>query len=177
MLRPAKARRSGFERAYSVVVAVKGVDGLLEAVAGALLLVAPSSAAALLQAVASELAEGSTPIAHAAARSVSAASHGAAVSAAPLALFFLVHGVVKLLTVVALLRRAVRWYPWAIAALGVLLVVQAVDVVRSPGIGGALLVALDVAVLTLVLVEYRHLRGRIAGRSEAATDEGLDEAA
>ena len=167
----APPRRSAFERIYSVVVAIKGLDGLLEAVAGALLLVAPRSAGALLQTVAAELAEGATPLAHAAARSVSAAGHGAVTSAAPLALFFLVHGAVKLLTVVALLRRAVRWYPWAILALAVLLVVQVADVVRTPGVGGAALVALDVVVLAFVLVEYRHLRSNRPAEGSGTVEE------
>lgn len=174
MTRPVPTRRRGFERAYSVVVAVKGLDGLLEAVAGALLLVAPRSAASLLQSIAAELAEGATPLAHVAARSVSAAGHGAVTSAAPLALFFLVHGAVKLLTVVALLRRAVRWYPWAILALAVLLVVQVVDVVRTPGVGGAALVALDVVVLAFVLVEYRHLRPERPAVGSGTVEEQVD---
>lgn len=40
MRRATSSRRSAFERAYSVVAAVKGIDGLVELIAGLVLLVA-----------------------------------------------------------------------------------------------------------------------------------------
>ena len=90
--------------------------------------------------------------------------------ALPLALFFLVHGVVKLLTVYALLRRAVRWYPLAIAALAALLGVQIADLVAAPTLGGWVLTILDVLILALVTWEYRRLRrgGSISGAARTA---------
>jgi uncharacterized membrane protein len=153
-----RAQRSAFERVYSVIVAIKGLDGVLELVAGLVLLLAPDVAAGAFTALADELAEGSSVLQQALAMSADAASGGVAAGALPLAVFLVIHGVVKLLTVTALLRRAVRWYPWAIGALVVLLVAQVVDVVASPGIGGVVLAVLDVAVLVLVVWEYRRLR-------------------
>lgn len=151
-------RRFTFERAYSVLVAVKGLNGLLEFAAGLLLILAPSRIAVALAAVAAELAEGTSPIRDAAARAVGAAFGGVVTGALPLALFFLVHGVVKLLTVYALLRRAIRWYPLAIVALTALLGVQIADLVATPSIGGWVLTILDVLILALVAWEYRRLR-------------------
>jgi uncharacterized membrane protein len=151
-------RRSTFERVYSVVVAVKGLDGLVELVAGLILLVAPRLTGSALEALATELAEGTSPLRAAAARSIAAAGGGLVTGAAPLAVFLLVHGVVKLLTVSALLRRAIRWYPWALLALCALLVVQLVGVLSAPAVGGWVLVALDVVVITLVGWEYERLR-------------------
>ena len=150
--------RSTFERVYSVVVAVKGLDGLVEFVAGLILLVAPRLTGSALNALATELAEGTSPLRAAAAASIAAAGGGLVTGAAPLAVFLLVHGVVKLLTVYALIRRAVRWYPWALLALCALLVVQLVGVLTAPAIGGWVLVVLDVVVITLVGWEYERLR-------------------
>jgi uncharacterized membrane protein len=155
---PGSARRPTFERVYSVVVAAKGVDGLIELVAGLILLVAPRLTGRGLEALAVELAEGTSPLRAAAATSIEAARGGLVRGAAPLALFLLIHGAVKLLTVIALLRRAVRWYPWALVALSVLLVVQLVDLITAPAIGGEVLAALDVVVLVVVAWEYRRLR-------------------
>lgn len=173
----AGAPRSTFERVYSVVVAIKGFDGLVESVAGLILLVAPRLTGSVLESLAAELAEGTSPLRDAAARSIASAGGGLVTGAAPLALFLLVHGVVKLLTVYALLRRAIRWYPWALAALCVLFLVQLVDLITAPAIGGWVLVVLDVVVITLVAWEYERLRreraasiaGARAHRSERAS--------
>ena len=151
-------RRTRFERVYSLLILAKGVDGLLELVGGLVLLVAPRITGALLESVAAELAEGTSPLRDAAARSIASAGGGVVTGAVPLAAFLLVHAVVKLVTVGALLRRAVRWYPWAIAALTVLLGAQVVDLVAAPRIGGAVLGILDVVVILVVGWEYRRLR-------------------
>jgi uncharacterized membrane protein len=164
----AGAPRSTFERVYSVVVAIKGVDGLIESVAGLILLVAPRLTGSVLESLAAELAEGTSPLRDAAARSIAHAGGGLVTGAAPLALFLLVHGVVKLLTVYALLRRAIRWYPWALAALCVLFLVQLVDLITAPALGGWVLVGLDVVVITLVAWEYERLR-----RERAASVAGV----
>ena len=149
---------SAFERVYSAIVALKGVYGLLELLGGLALLFVPDAAGGVLIAVATELAEGASPLRRAAASSLAAAGSGIVAGAVPFALFLLVHGVVKLLTAYALLRRAIRWYPWAIAVLSALLVVQVVDVVGAPAQGGWVLAVLDVLVLALVVWEYRRLQ-------------------
>jgi uncharacterized membrane protein len=153
-----RAPRSTFDRVYSVVVAVKGLDGLVELLAGLVLLVAPHITGHLLLSLATELGEGTSPLRAAAATSVASAAGGLVTGAVPLALFLLVHGVVKLLTVYALLRRAIRWYPWALGALAVLLIVQVVELFAGFSVGGVLLAALDVVVIVLVAFEYQRLR-------------------
>lgn len=168
MSRRRSTSRSTFDRVYVVVVAVKGVDGLLELLIGLVLLVAPRLTGRALEATAAELAEGTSPLRDAAARSIAHAGNGVVTGAAPLALFLLVHGAVKLVTVSALVRRAIRWYPWALAALVVLFLVQVVDLVSAPAIGGGALAALDVAVIVLVAWEYRRLRLDRAGAAAGA---------
>ena len=72
--------------------------------------------------------------------------------------FLLVHGIVKLASAVCLLRRLVRGYPWAIGALVALLVYQAADAAVTASLTMGLLAVVDVAVIALVVAEYRHLR-------------------
>ena len=153
-----RAPQSTFERVYTVVVAVKGFDGTVEFLAGLILLVAPRITGRVLEALATELAEGTSPLRAATAQSIAAAGDGLVTGAAPLALFLVIHGVVKLLTVYALLRRALRWYPFALLALSVLFIVQLVGVIGAPAIGGWVLVVLDVIVITLVAWEYHRLQ-------------------
>lgn len=160
---------SPFERMYSVIVVGKGLYGLLELFAGSVVLFAPGLAGQMLTAAALELAEGSVALRDSAAHALAAAGSGVTAGGVPLALFLIVHGVVKLLTAYALLRRAIRWYPWALAALGALLVVQAVDLVIAPTTGAWVLAVLDVAVIALVGWEYRRLRREPA--AEAAVDD------
>lgn len=163
-----RAPRSTFERLYSVVVALKGLDGTVELLAGLVLLVAPRLTGSALDALAGELAEGTSPLRDATARSIAAAGGGLVTGAAPLALFLLIHGAVKLLTVYALLRRAMRWYPWALLALVVLFLVQLVDLITAPAVGGWVLVGLDVLVIVVVAWEYERLRKERAASIEAA---------
>lgn len=153
--------RSLFERIYTLVVLVKGLDGTVELLAGLVLLVAPDAAADAVAVAASELAEGGSVLQRSLAHSVAKAGGGLTGGNVALAVFLLVHGVVKLLTVTALLRRAVHWYPWAIGALGVLLVAQVIDLVAKPGVGGVVLAVLDVVVIVLVVWEYRRLRADV----------------
>jgi uncharacterized membrane protein len=162
---------TAFERVYSVIVAGKGLYGLLELFAGSVMLLAPGATSQVLTAVALELAEGSVALRDAAAHALASASAGVTAGAVPLALFLIVHGIVKLLTAYALLRRAIRWYPWALAALGVLLIVQAVDLTIAPSTGAWVLAVLDAVVIALVTWEYRRLRSD--GASEVVPVERL----
>ena len=163
-----RAPRSRFEWVYFVLVAFKGLDGTVEFLSGLVLLVAPRLTAGALAALAAELAEGTSPLRTAAAHSIATAGGGLLTGSAPLAIFLLVHGAVKLLTVYALLRRAIRWYPWALLALVVLFVVQLVELISAPAIGGWVLLGLDVLVIALVAWEYVRLRKERAASNDVA---------
>jgi uncharacterized membrane protein len=95
---------------------------------------------------------------------------GLAGGVAVFAVFLLVHGVVKVGTVYCLLRRAVRFYPYALGALVVLLVGQVVDLAAGPSTGKAVLAVLDVVVIGLVSWEYRRLRRERAARQAPPED-------
>jgi uncharacterized membrane protein len=75
-----------------------------------------------------------------------------------LGIYIAVHGAVKVAIVVALAVGAVRVYPWAIGALGILTIVQIVDLVVNPAIGVILLTVLDLIVIALTWREWRERR-------------------
>ncbi|MFE6967921.1 DUF2127 domain-containing protein [Isoptericola sp. NPDC057653] len=146
------------ETAFVVGILLKGLDGLVELVAGAALLVLRQDQVLALtrSAVAQELQEDPHDlVAHLLLHEASALSHGTALVAG---LFLLLHGVVKVAIVGALLAGSRRVYPWAVGALAAFLVVQVVQTVISPGVGVALLTLLDALVLWLTWHEWR--RGR-----------------
>ncbi|GAA2226635.1 DUF2127 domain-containing protein [Promicromonospora sukumoe] len=148
-------RRLLVETAFVLGVLVKGLDGLVELVAGIALLVLHQQGILALtrSVVAEELREDPHDlVANLLLHQAAALDHGAAVAGG---LFLLLHGVVKVVIVAALLAGSRRVYPWAVGALSVLLVVQLVQMVLSPGIGVVALVVLDVLILALTWHEWR----------------------
>jgi uncharacterized membrane protein len=166
-----RPRRSRFERLYGVAVALKGLDGAIELIAGLLLLVAPNAIRWGLQGGAAEAQERLTPLRAFVADELLNADRIVATGVAVLAVVLLVHGIVKVVTVYCLLRRILAAYPWAVLALVALLVWQAVVFAADPTAGSGVLVALDVVVLAVVAREWRLLvverrHARAAGDEE-----------
>ena len=151
-------RRARFDRAYSLVVLVKGIDGALELLAGLTIFVTPSFAEKVLRALATEVSEGSGTISTLTATYLGRMAAGLTSPSPAVVAFLVLHGVVKLATVYFLLRRMIRAYPWALTALIALAAVQAVAALTESSFGAWLLVGLDVVVVALVLVEYRRMR-------------------
>ena len=171
---------------FLIGVVFKGVDGLIELLGGAMLLiVSPERILGLTHAVfAGELAEDpDDPIANAVLRSVAHLDSGATTF---LAAYLLVHGVVKLVVVVALLVGSRRVYPWALVVLLGFLVFQLYELVTAPTVGVVILTALDAMIIWLTWREWRHGRTlhqtwhstldwvfRRKARHEAGGSEGL----
>src|SRR5262249_37250783 len=129
---------------FLIGVAVKGLDGLVELIGGAILLfVGPTQILGLTRrAFASELAEDpKDPLANVALHSVAHLGTG---DARFLAAYLLVHGIVKVAVVVALFVGNRRVYPWAIVVLVLFLIYQVYELVTAPSIGVVVLTALDV---------------------------------
>ncbi|MFI2488760.1 DUF2127 domain-containing protein [Promicromonospora kroppenstedtii] len=146
-------RRLLVETAFVLGVLLKGLDGLVELVAGAALLVLHQDRILALTraAVAEELREDPHDlVANLLLDQAAGLDHGAAVAGG---LFLLLHGVVKVVIVAALLAGSRRVYPWAVGALSVLLAVQVVQLVLSPGV--VALVLLDAVILALTWHEWR----------------------
>lgn len=168
---PNARRRTLFERVYLVGVAIKGFDGLVELLLGVVLLFAPSLVHLALKATASEAAEGTNPLRLWLADYITRTDRAlVASSTIGLIVFLIVHGVVKVATAYCLVRRIHRAYPWAIAALALLLAFQLYTVVLDSTVTGWLVTALDVAILLLVVREYRLLRAEASVRSLAGTE-------
>lgn len=151
------SRRSLFERVYGAAITLKGIDGVLELLAGLLLLFAPHAIRVGLRGTAAEAREGASPLASFIADELIRADRWVAGGVALLAIVLLVHGVVKIVTVYCLLRRIIVAYPWAVVVLAGLLVWQGVVYLQNPSVGSAVLVVLDVVVLGLVAREWRLL--------------------
>lgn len=74
------------------------------------------------------------------------------------AVYFLVHGLVKVAILIALIRGSRRMYPWVIGALGALLVYQLVDFAFTRSVTMLILSVLDAIVIWLTWREWRHHR-------------------
>lgn len=143
---------------FLVGVFFKGLDGLVELIGGVLLLsLSPGSlTSAAHRLTARELLEDPHDIM---ANLLLTGAHQLSTQGTfVIALFLLIHGVVKVAIVVSLIMGATRIYPWAIGALGILAIVQIVDFVVKPSIGVTLLTLLDFVVIALTWREWRQHR-------------------
>jgi uncharacterized membrane protein len=146
------------DRTFKISVALKGLDGVLEIVGGVVLLfVAPATVQAWAQSLtAHELAQDPHDfIARHLLHSASQLSRGTTLFAA---VYLLSHGIVKVVLVVAVLRRQLWAYPWMIALLGVFIVYQLYRLSRRFTLGLTLLTLFDAFVMVLTILEYRRRR-------------------
>ncbi|MGB4137054.1 MAG: DUF2127 domain-containing protein [Microbacterium sp.] len=153
--------------AFLIGVLFKGVDGLIELIAGiVLLIVTPGQLLDTARTLtAHELAE--DPHDLLANLLLQGLEHLGAGTAVFLAVYLLLHGVVKLAVVAALLLGTRRVYPWAIAALLAFLGYQLYEVVVAPTPAVVLLTVLDALIIALTWREWRH--GRTLHRTWRAT--------
>lgn len=136
----------------------KGLDGLAELVGGLVLLVLTREQlmAAAVTLTAEELAEDPHDvIAHLVLHGVSLLDGRTTTF---IALYLLLHGVVKLAIVVGLVRGSLRIYPWAILGLGLFLVVQLYELAVQPSAGVVVLSVIDALLIALTWREWRHGR-------------------
>lgn len=159
-----------FETAYKVGIAIKGIDGLVEFLAGILLLV-PNLLHRLLTSVANRASQHNGYfyefIAHYIARLDSDLSKS---GLSFLIVFLIGHGLVKLILVYCLLKRIVAAYPYALAVLVLFLVYQIYALIRDPlSIGMWLFTILDVIIIWLVYGEWKDLKEKVVPSNEHAT--------
>ena len=84
------------------------------------------------------------------------------------AVYLLVHGIVKVVLVVALLLNKLWAYPWMIAILTLFIGYQLYRIALDPTVGLVALTLFDVAILILTWREYRVQRSRRLEPSSAA---------
>lgn len=139
-------------------VSLKGLNALLELVGGiGLLLVTPDF---ILRAVAfltqDELAE--DPKDFVATTLLHAAQQLSVTTELFMALYLLVHGIVKGLLVVALLRHLLWAYPLSIVVFGLFILYQLYRFTLTHSFGLIALSLFDVVVIAMIWLEYRALR-------------------
>lgn len=154
----ARAGRGPREVLFLVSVWLKGLDGLLELIGGtALFSVSPAFILNVVRVITQdEIAEDPRDVVanvlrDAAARLSFATEHF-------MAIYLLVHGVVKLALVWALLARVLFAYPLSIVIFAGFIVYQLYRYTFTHGIGLLALSALDFVVIGLIWLEYRALR-------------------
>lgn len=86
------------------------------------------------------------------------AAHLGETGVAFLAIYLLLHGIVKLAIVIALLVGSRRVYPWAIGALIAFVLFQVYELVTAPTIGFVFLTAFDLVIIWLTWREWRRDR-------------------
>lgn len=146
------------DRVFEVGIVLKGLNGLLEIIGGILLLlVSPADINTVVAALTQhELSEDPRdPIA-------SRLLHTADGLSGPGLLFgsayLLVHGIVKVVLVLALLRNKMWAYPWMIAVLLLFIGYQTYQISLTPTPGLIALTIFDLAIVALTWREYRHQR-------------------
>jgi uncharacterized membrane protein len=146
------------DRTFEIGVILKGLDGLLEVVGGVLLLIVSPAAinrivAALTQ---HELSEDPHDVIATHLLRVTHGLTGSAIGFA--AAYLLLHGIVKVVLVLALLRNKIWAYPWLIAFLVAFIGYQLYRIVLDPTLGLSALTIFDALIVWLTWREYQKQR-------------------
>lgn len=159
MEKTAQSPKTLLDKAYFAGVAIKGFDGLVELLAGLILLITPTLAHTVLQHVLHESQHHHGLVGQWLTRYVGQLDTDLTKSGLTvIIIFLLLHGIVKLVLVYCLLKEILWAYPYALAILTAFLVYQAYILVRHPTIGIGLFVVLDVIIIGLVWREYKVLQ-------------------
>ena len=154
-------RPSLLDRIFDISIILKGLDGLLELVGGVLLLlVSPAQLTGIvIQFTQHELSQDPKDfiathlLAYAHTLSASLTLFAAA--------YLLVHGIVKIVLVVALLKEKLWAYPWMIGFLGIFILYQMYRIILHVSVGLIALTLFDCFIVLLTVLEYRkHLQQR-----------------
>lgn len=163
------------DRAFEIGIILKGLDGVLELIGGVLLLaVSPATINRIVAGLTQhELSEDSHDFV---ATHLMRMSHGLTGSAVGFAAaYLLLHGIVKVVLVVALLLNKLWAYPWMIAFLIAFIGYQIYRLALNLTVGLTLLTLFDIAIVWLTWREYRKQQARRRA-SEERTGRGVDDA-
>jgi uncharacterized membrane protein len=146
------------DRTFEVGIILKGLDGLLELIGGALLLaVAPATINQIVGALTQhELSEDPRDVIATHLLDLSQGLTGPAVRFA--AAYLLLHGIVKVVLVVALLRNKLWAYPWMIAFLVAFIGYQLYRIALDATLGLTALTVFDAIIVWLTWREYQKQR-------------------
>jgi uncharacterized membrane protein len=150
--------RTRTEVLFRIAMAVKGIDGALELVGGLTLFLVPQpEVQKVIAAVVTHDLLG-PPDGSLSRHFVAGTAEFASGSRSFAVLYLLLHGVIKLALVVALLRRWMPAYPVAVAVLGLLVAYEVYRATQTGSVLLPLLAVVDIAVIVMVVREYRSLR-------------------
>ena len=152
------------DRVFWISLVLKGADGVLELIGGGLLLVLkPTQIAAIVQVLTQhELSEDPKDlIANALVRAAASLDASATLFGA---IYLLLHGAVKVVLVVAVLRDRLWAYPWLMGFLIVFIGYQVYDMVVNYTWGMLALTLFDVFIVALTAREYRLHKARHKAR-------------
>jgi uncharacterized membrane protein len=153
--------RSKIHLAFEIGVILKGINGLLELIAGVVLLaMAPGTIQGLVTRLTqNELSEDPRDLI--ATRLREAAGHLSANVKLFAGVYLLAHGVIKGLLVYGLLRDELWAFPTAITVFGAFAIYQMYRYAITPSGWLIALTALDVAVILLTWAEWRRVKHRV----------------
>jgi uncharacterized membrane protein len=163
------ARHDALDTTFNVALVLKGLDGVLELVGGVLLFViSPDTIDSWAQRLTQhELSQHPNDfLAHHLLR-LTENLHKTQFFGA---IYLLSHGVVKLVIVGGLLRRALWAYPVAFVFLGGFVVYQIYRLTYDRSVGLALLTVFDLFIMWLTWREYQRTRARVSRADEQRTD-------
>jgi uncharacterized membrane protein len=146
------------DRTFEIGILLKGLDGLLELIGGALLLaMSPATINRIVGTLTQhELSEDSHDVI---ASHLLRLSHGLTGQAVGLAAaYLLLHGIVKVVLVLALLRNKLWAYPWMIAFLVAFIGYQLYRIALHLTLGLSALTIFDGIIVWLTWREYRKQR-------------------
>ncbi|MDP9026513.1 MAG: DUF2127 domain-containing protein [Actinomycetota bacterium] len=160
------ARETWISRVFRVSVTLKGLDGILEIIGGVLLLFVPvKRITGIVQVLTQhEIDHDPTDFIATHLRDGAAALTGSATLFA--AIYLLVHGIVKVVLVVAVLRGYTRAYPWMIGFLIAFVIYQAYELILHVTVGLMLLTLFDLLIIGLTVHEYRLRRREAAAEPQ-----------
>nr|WP_245346405.1 DUF2127 domain-containing protein [Arthrobacter stackebrandtii] len=155
-------------RLFYVGIIVKGLDGVLELIAGTLLLfTAPDRIRQLAILVTQpELTEDPNDFiaTHILRGADSLTDHVVLFTA----FYLLAHGIVKVVLVAALLRNKLWAYPWMIVVLAIFILYQFYQLAVTPSAGLVALTLFDILIVVLTWHEYRRHRTRLGQKDGTA---------
>ena len=141
---------------FEVSIVLKGLNALVELIAGALLLIFPNIALFVQALVANELVEDPNSFL---ANHLQGVTNGFSPDVQLYSsLYLLSHGVIKAVLVVGLLRNKLWSYPASLAVLSLFIAYQAIKFIESHSIALVLLTLFDFVVMWLIWHEYRQIQ-------------------
>lgn len=149
---------SWLDKFYVAGLILKGVDGLLELLGGIFLLVTPLSVFNSLTSWILHSELGENPHNFFASHILHATEHLATSHNWFLIAFFLLHGIVKIILVVALFKGKMCAYSFALIALGLFCIYEIYKVIVSMSVFTAFLTLIDIAIIWLIWREWRRVK-------------------